>query len=37
VTGAAKRLQSAYEKFGVVAAMPLNMVGYFGRHDEAAL
>jgi hypothetical protein len=37
VTRATKRLQFAGEKFRVVTIMPLNMVGNFGRHDEAAL
>src|SRR5262245_52384699 len=37
VTRATKRLQLACEKFGVVAAMRLDMVGNFGRHDETAL
>jgi predicted outer membrane lipoprotein len=30
-------LQLACKKFGVVTAMPLDMIGNFGRHDEAAL
>jgi hypothetical protein len=37
VTRATKRLQLSGEKFGVVAAMSLDMVGNFGWHDQAAL
>jgi hypothetical protein len=29
-------LQLASEKFGVIAAMPLDVVGNLGWHDEAA-
>jgi hypothetical protein len=37
VTRATKRLQLSGEKFRVVAAMSLDMVGNFGWHDQAAL